>query len=157
MTFIILDNPCPSTHNHNFTWTKDFLFLPNPTVFICKRFSSWGDFMAKRPQIIKYPATAGYFLHQTRTFRSHTLGTRDCVRALVSYERSEYEYMYEEHSDECMDDANKQYEYMYEEHSDECMDDAIHDGQPNRSTLVRRATSRVQRYEAQWSETTRST
>jgi hypothetical protein len=35
----------------------------------------------------------------------------------------QYEYMYEEHSDECMDDAIKQHEYRYEEHSDEYMDD----------------------------------
>jgi hypothetical protein len=63
----------------------------------------------------------------------------------------QYEYRYEEHSDECMDDANpisiheqsecytckqyecneyvrsalarSKYEYMYEEHSDEYMDD----------------------------------
>jgi hypothetical protein len=34
---------------------------------------------------------------------------------------NKYEYMYEEHSDEYMDD--RQYEYMYEEHSDEYMDD----------------------------------
>jgi hypothetical protein len=31
--------------------------------------------------------------------------------------------MDEEHSDEYMDDTNKQYEYMDEEHSDEYMDD----------------------------------
>jgi hypothetical protein len=40
---------------------------------------------------------------------------------------NKYEYMYEEHSDEYMDDTIKQYEYMYEEHSDEYMDDTIYE------------------------------
>jgi hypothetical protein len=35
-----------------------------------------------------------------------------------------YEYMDEEHSDECMDDRDT-IEYMDEEHSDECMDDTL--------------------------------
>jgi hypothetical protein len=48
-----------------------------------------------------------------------------------------YEYRYEEHSDECMDDANKQYEYRYEEHSDECMDDAIQLVYMSRANAIR--------------------
>jgi hypothetical protein len=43
------------------------------------------------PSFHEYPATAGYFFNQTRTFRSHTSCIRDCAWTFVSYERSEYE------------------------------------------------------------------
>jgi hypothetical protein len=52
------------------------------------------------------------------------MSTANSDTNMVSAASRQYEYMDEEHSDECMDDATNKYEYMDEEHSDECMDDA---------------------------------
>jgi hypothetical protein len=51
--------------------------------------------------------------------------TRNIVTSTDTIQTNKHEYMYEEHSDECMyDGQTNKHEYMYEEHSDECMYDA---------------------------------
>jgi hypothetical protein len=51
-------NPCP-------------LPIHNQPQFYLKKVFLVGIFMAKRPQIIKYPATAGYFLQPIGALAPH--------------------------------------------------------------------------------------